>query len=81
MNSFAKDRNLSSNFSNSVFDALASEVAFENMPVSEPVSEKTIVNKNKLVCKMNDAETFDRIEKKLGVKFFTVNFPAQICVR
>ena len=37
VNSFAKDRNLSSNFPKSVFDALASEVAFENMPVSAPV--------------------------------------------
>ncbi|MDA9948224.1 trypsin-like peptidase domain-containing protein [Paracoccaceae bacterium] len=39
VNSFAKDRNLSSNFPKSVFDALASEVAFENMPVSEPVMD------------------------------------------
>ena len=37
VNAFAKDRNLSSNFPKSVFDALASEVAFENMPVSAPV--------------------------------------------
>jgi V8-like Glu-specific endopeptidase len=37
VNSFAKDRNLSSNFPKSVFDALASEVTFENMPVSAPV--------------------------------------------
>jgi V8-like Glu-specific endopeptidase len=74
VNSFAKDRNLSSNFPNSVFDALASEVALENMPVPEPVAEKTIGNKNKLVCKMNDAEAFDRIEKEVGRQIFYGEF-------
>ena len=68
MNSFAKDRNLSSNFPNSVFDALASEVAFETMPV--PVAEKTIGNKNKLVCKMVNPKTFDRIENTAGYQIF-----------
>ena len=71
VNSFAKDRNLSSNFPNSVFDALASEVAFENMSIfvdvpvvaPEPAAEKTIVYKNRLVCKVVDPEAFDRIEK------------------
>ena len=74
VNSFAKDRNLSSNFPKSVFDALASEVAFENMPVPEPVADKTIGNKNKLVCKVVDPEAFDKIEKFAGKRIFYGEF-------
>ena len=76
MNSFVKDRNLSSNFPKSVFDALASEVAFENMPVAE----KTTGNKNKLVCKMlgqwpfDTMDAFDKIEKKAGRQIFSGEF-------
>ena len=74
VNSFAKDRNLRSDFPHSVFDALASEVAFENMAVSEPVSEKKIGNKNKLVCELADPEAFDRIEKEAGYRIFYGQF-------
>ena len=74
VNSFAKDRNLSSNFPKSVFDALASEVAFENMPVPEPVADKTIGNKNKLVCKVVDPEAFDKIENAARSRLFYGEF-------
>ena len=66
VNSFAQDRNLSSNFPNSVFDALASEVAFEIMPVSE----KTTGNKNELVCELENPEVFGTIEKAAGRRIF-----------
>ncbi|MDB3929677.1 trypsin-like peptidase domain-containing protein [Paracoccaceae bacterium] len=71
VNSFAKDRNLSSSFPNSVFDALASEVAFENMPVTDPVSEKTTVNTNELVCELENPEAFDAIEKEAQFQVFS----------
>ena len=38
------------------------------MPV--PVAEKTIGNKNKLVCKMVNPKTFDRIENTAGYQIF-----------
>jgi V8-like Glu-specific endopeptidase len=71
VNSFAKDRNLSSNFPNSVFDALASEVAFANMPVSEPVSEKMVKNIFDMVCKVVNPEAFNVIEKWAGFQVFS----------